>query len=350
MLVSLYWDAQPRPRLGGVRLGECGWVGGTVRGAGRAATSGGGPGARYRRQVYESTGPAGRARAGSFGAVLGGLLPPLLAAACSAAIVWLTWRIFVLTTTGQLLDDAAWKGSQFGRERLFSVARPVLDVVSIPFLVIVVVAAFVLAAVQRRWSIAVAAVVLLAGANVTTQLLKEQVLTRPDLGLTDRLMNSLPSGHTTVAASVAAAALLIAPARWRGPVALAGFSYAALTGLGTLIGGWHRPADVVAAYAVAACWYFLIEAARVARLRALPRGYGDAPPGNASAWLLWLAGLGGVAALIGGVLTFTQLPAVEPAGLVLAYLTSCAGVVAAAAVAMVAMLAMRPYGRAKQRP
>lgn len=289
-----------------------------------------------------STASAGRA---PIGGVLRGLMPPLLAAALSGVIVWLTWRLFVTTGTGQLLDDTAWQGSEYGRERLFSVARPVLDLVSMPFLAGAVIAAFVLAALQRRWSIAIAAVVLLGGANVTTQLLKEVLLMRPDLDLTELLTNSLPSGHTTAAASVAATALLIAPDRWRGAVALGGFCYAALTGLGTLIGGWHRPADVLAAYAVVAFWYFLVEAARTLRWVPLPRGYGDAPPGNASTWLWWLGGLGGVAALIGGVLTFTQLPDVARAGQVLAYLSACAGVVAAAAIATAAMLVMRPHYR-----
>src|SRR5699024_822394 len=179
--------------------------------------------------------------------------------------------------------------------------EPVVRVISEPFLVLAALAAFIIAASQRRWSVAIAATVMLGGANVTTLVLKEQLLNRPDFGLTERPVNTLPSGHTTAAAAVAATALLIAPARWRGPVALAGAGYAGATGIGTLVLGWHRPSDIVAAYAVAAVWYFLIEAARGLRLRALPRGYGEAPAGNASAWLWFGAGAGVLLGVAGAV-------------------------------------------------
>lgn len=70
--------------------------------------------------------------------------------------------------------------------------------------------------------------------------------------------NSLPSGHTTVAASVAAAALIVAPRSARPVVALIGGLYAATMGVATMSLGWHRPSDAVAAFAVVAAWTLLL--------------------------------------------------------------------------------------------
>ena len=61
-------------------------------------------------------------------------------------------------------------------------------------------------------------------------------------------LNSLPSGHTTLAASAAAAVFLMSSPRWRPFVGFAGGTFAIASGASTLINQWHRPADVVAAF------------------------------------------------------------------------------------------------------
>ncbi|WP_434081637.1 hypothetical protein [Sanguibacter sp. Z1732] len=81
------------------------------------------------------------------------------------------------------------------------------------------------------------------------------------------------------------------------------------------------------------------------RLRPLPRGYGEAPAGNASAWLWFIAGAGVLVGITGGILTFTQVPGVDFSAQVLAYLTAGAGMMGVAALSMAAMLGMRPYHR-----
>ncbi|NLF04936.1 MAG: phosphoesterase PA-phosphatase, partial [Actinomycetales bacterium] len=70
-----------------------------------------------------------------------GLVLGLLTAVLASAAVWLTWRVFVTTAEGQRVDQAAMDGAQFGRTRLWQVAEPVLEVVSVPALGIVLVAA-----------------------------------------------------------------------------------------------------------------------------------------------------------------------------------------------------------------
>ncbi len=135
---------------------------------------------------------------------------------------------------------------------------------------------------RRRWAVSIAAVALVAGANVTTQVLKHEVFHRlPGAGV-----NSLPSGHTTASLSLVLAALLVAPSTWRKVVMpLAGF-IGTFVAAGTIAGHWHRPADVIAGQAVCLGWAALVLAfvVLVQRREPLTRGRGIHH--------LWLALLG----------------------------------------------------------
>lgn len=164
------------------------------------------------------------------------------------------WWVFVTTRTGQVLEQAALEGSELGASRLWLVAEPVLEVISLPFVALVLLAAMLLAVVRRRVLLAVQVAVLMAGANLSTQVLKHVVLDRPDLDVGDRLANALPSGHTTAAASVSVALLLVLPPRFRPVTAVLGVVYTVATGISTLVGQWHRPSDVVAAVLVVGTW------------------------------------------------------------------------------------------------
>ncbi|WP_413450815.1 phosphatase PAP2 family protein [Georgenia phoenicis] len=177
-----------------------------------------------------------------------------LTAVLAAVGVLAVWWLFVTTSLGQRVESTTLDGSRIGRWRLSEGSQTVLDVVSVPFLVVVILVGVVVALLRRQWRAALAVPVLVGGANVTTQVLKYEVLTRPDLGISDAVANSLPSGHTTVAGTVAAVALLVAPPRWRWAVALAGWAYAGGTGLATMVNGWHRASDVAAAMLVVLLW------------------------------------------------------------------------------------------------
>src|SRR5690606_1158915 len=118
---------------------------------------------------------ASRVRVASrFGFVLG-----LATTVLSLAGVWLVWKVFVTTAEGQRVDQAAMDGAQFGRTRLWQIAEPVLEIVSVPALAIVVVAAMSIAVLRRRWMLALQIAALVIGANLTTQGLKYLVLDRP---------------------------------------------------------------------------------------------------------------------------------------------------------------------------
>ncbi len=124
--------------------------------------------------------------------------------------------------------------------------------VSIGAVLAVSVVCVVLAILRGRVRLAVTALVVIAGANVTTQLLKEVVLERSQLDVI--APNSLPSGHTTVVAGAVGAMLLVSPWALRPLVVVAGAFAVMLTGASTVVAGWHRPADIVAALAVCLAW------------------------------------------------------------------------------------------------
>lgn len=212
-----------------------------------------------------------------------------------SAGTWLCWRYFVDTQEGQLIDDAALRGSVIGQNLLWRAAEPVLDVVSFSFVVLVLAAAALIAVMRRRWLLAIQVTVLVGGANLTTQALKHAALDRPQLADTGGgIANSLPSGHTTVAASVAAALVLVVPRTIRPLVAVLAAGYTAATGIATVIGGWHRPSDAVAAVTVVLAW-----AGLTVTLTAMvsPERHRPGPPaGKSTALAVGLLGTGGAVA------------------------------------------------------
>ncbi|MGW9403395.1 phosphatase PAP2 family protein [Arthrobacter sp. NPDC055585] len=178
----------------------------------------------------------------------------LFAALLAAAGAAVTYFGFVRTTTGQLADESAWREAELVAPGTRLPALKFLD--SLP-LASVFIAIGVIVAVtlyRRRLSPAVIAVSTMAGANLATQLLKNLLLDRPDRGVITLAFNSLPSGHTTMAASAMAVVFLVSSPRWRPTVAALGGTYAVLAGSATFFNLWHRPADVVAAFfVVSAC-------------------------------------------------------------------------------------------------
>lgn len=177
----------------------------------------------------------------------------LLAVVCGLLLVGL-YVLMVRTGWGQRLDDDALDG-RTTREVVVRATDRLLDTISITSLVASGGVIVLVAIARLRPHVAVVAVGVVGGANVTTQLLKRS-LSRPDLaGGPDALGGpSFPSGHSTVAMSLAVALLLVVPARFRAVTAAAVLGYAALIGTGTVTAGWHRPSDVLGGYLVAIGW------------------------------------------------------------------------------------------------
>lgn len=111
---------------------------------------------------------------------------------------------------------------------------------------------------------ALAAAVVVAGANVTTQVLKIALAHpryQPVLGADQLGAVSFPSGHATAAASIAIAFLFVVPAGIRPVVAAVGTCLVAAVGFSVTILAWHYPSDVLGGILVASGWGFAVLAA-----------------------------------------------------------------------------------------
>lgn len=126
---------------------------------------------------------------------------------------------------------------------------PPLNLVSIPSvavaLAIVGVIAFAVHGIRRALVVTIVPVF----AIVASQLLKQQLLTRPALFELD-LPNTFPSGHMTVFTAITAALIWAVPAKGRAVVALCCAALLGVAGWQLLAFGWHRPSDVLGAVAL----------------------------------------------------------------------------------------------------
>ena len=159
------------------------------------------------------------------------------------------WLLGVRTALGQLLDSVAMEAVRERADVGFWASAALAKVVSEPVLVVGALFVMGIAAVRRRLDLGFRALLFFVLANGATQILKV-TLSRPDTSVGYTLVNSLPSGHVTVVATMVVALLVVLPKRAVGPVAVAGSLLSALVGIAVISLGWHRPADVVAAFAV----------------------------------------------------------------------------------------------------
>jgi membrane-associated phospholipid phosphatase len=124
---------------------------------------------------------------------------------------------------------------------------------------------------------ALAALLVVVGANVTTQLLKA-LLAHPRVKLAiggDPFEpNTFPSGHTTAVASLAVAYAFVVPAALRGLALALGGALALAVGCSVVVIAWHYPSDVLGAYLVVACWGFAVLAVMRTIAPGRPRGAG----------------------------------------------------------------------------
>ncbi len=154
---------------------------------------------------------------------------------------------FVMTRTGQGIDQSAFNGARLGQRTVAPVALTLLDAIPITGVAIAVVVAIIVVMFRRNFRVLVVGVVAAGLANVATQLVKNVFLARPDLGVSGYAENSLPSGHTTLAASAALVVFLVSSPRFRPLVGVVGAIFATAVGVATLANQWHRPSDVIAA-------------------------------------------------------------------------------------------------------
>lgn len=265
----------------------------------------------------------------------------------ATALVGLHW-VFVTRARGQYVDAVSLAGASIGFRHIDDLVYAVLDVVSVATVIAGIVLIGVVALVRRRFVLAAATAILVVGANVTTQVLKRLVLDRPDLvdlypgEVVGSVNNTMPSGHTTVAMSVAVAFVLVVPGRVRGLVAVLATGYAAVTGVGTLAARWHRPSDVVAACCVVGLWAAVVGAFAVAKK--VPRRTARDSAGRAVPFLAVVGVL--LLAAGAGCLALTWMT--DPSGIgrtahFVAYAGGAAGIAGSCAVVMAGVLAFAPW-------
>lgn len=229
---------------------------------------------------------------------------------CLAGLL-LSYRFYIKTTTGQFIDESALVEAAVVSQRIGVQSAQLLDLLPVTSVVLAVVVVLFVTLARRRWKAAGIALAAMAAANFSTQLIKAGLPDRPDLGVNTLALNSLPSGHSTLAASAAAAVFLVVSPRWRPAAAFVGGSYAIIAGISTLINQWHRPSDVVAAFFIVSFWTAL---AALLILRSGPRW--NVWLGSGSHWASsrWWTGWSVLAAVLAGVVATLVLRHVTGTG------------------------------------
>jgi hypothetical protein len=224
----------------------------------------------------------------------------VLSAVCVAAVIIL-YLVFVRTEHGQIIDNKPVRQRTVVDQDTLDVANRVLETITFSSLALAAGGLVFVALIRERLLLAFAVGTAILGANVTSEVLKHAVLGRPALADTARAYaNTYPSGHATVAMSLAVGAVLVVPRRLRAAAAVAGGAYAAAVSSAILVTARHRPSDVAAAAFVAVGW-----GAAAAGVLVWRRGTGRdlpsfrAPRVRASTWLL--AFVGAIALVVVGL-------------------------------------------------
>ncbi len=259
----------------------------------------------------------------------------IVAAGCVVATA-VVYALAVLTVRGQDLDSSAFGNlSPTFNPEAFDATDSLLSTISFASVALIGALIVALALVRGRGDLAAAAVLLLGGANITTQILKA-VLPRPDLldDASDAAGGSFPSGHVTVAMSLAMAFTLVSPRAVRPLVATAGTLYAGGVGIAVIALDWHRPSDVIGAYLVVTAW----GAAAAGLVGAGRSGRGRSP--GAERVAAWAAALLVVAfAVVAGVTAADRFDVLSVVDDRTAFAAASIAVGAAAAVTMMLFFA-----------
>lgn len=183
----------------------------------------------------------------------------LVAAALSVALTVLITYRSLATVPGQNLDSLTRFAVSRGKRYLFGADTAALDTISMGALVALTGVVILVAVIRKRGELGLRVLVLVIGANLTTQILKHWLLHRPDLGVDYAgLPNSLPSGHTTVAMTAAIGIVLVTPPKWRSPAVFIGWLTASFVGISVMLNQWHRLSDVLTAILIAAAWGLIL--------------------------------------------------------------------------------------------
>ncbi|WP_331281147.1 phosphatase PAP2 family protein [Rhodococcus sp. UNC363MFTsu5.1] len=178
-------------------------------------------------------------------------LPGATIAAMSAIALMVVHSVFVTTEGGQLVDQQVMRAANAAPDSWHEAGFALLGAVNAPFIAAAIGAIVLIGLIRRRPRSIVVALAVIAGANLTTQVVK-QLLDRPYLGWGAH--NTLPSGHVTVITSLAVGLAMVLTPGSRSAAAALTCAAAAAAGSAVMICQWHRPSDVIAAVLVVVGW------------------------------------------------------------------------------------------------
>lgn len=203
----------------------------------------------------------------------------LLLAVVGSATVAVTYVLAVLDRTGRHADNHVLHAAMVVGEPVRDPVLVALDVAA-PLVTVAMLVVVVLAWRRGFRGRAAAAAGIVLGSQAIVQLLKS-LLPSP------AGENTLPSGHVTVALTAVVALIVLVP-RWTGPLLAAGVPAVVLTAVATMLVGWHRPSDIVAAGAVvAAVGGFTLAVAEMRRTTPEPRARIGTTQAGADASTTW---------------------------------------------------------------
>lgn len=161
---------------------------------------------------------------------------------------------FVGTSIGQELDEVSFQEFSYQFMTYTDQTSSLLDSIPAAAGIIAAVGILFVLVWKHRFLPALVGLGMALGANISSQVLKNYIIVKPDLGIQEALINSAPSGHTTFAAASGLALFLASPKRFRPTVALLSMFFTVAAGYSTVINGWHRPGDVVTSIALTGLW------------------------------------------------------------------------------------------------
>lgn len=161
----------------------------------------------------------------------------------TAAAFGLVYALAVRTGAGQRWDAGSFSDVVVLHDAAGGFFRLLRD--SLPLLLAVAVVPAGVAVAARAWRRLAAAAVVLAVSATGARVLRDHVLTRPDLGDNGYPQNSFPSGHVAVAAALCVAFVLLWPGGAGRAVVASWGTVAALSAVANVVTFAHRPADVV---------------------------------------------------------------------------------------------------------
>lgn len=268
----------------------------------------------------------------------------LLALAVASALAAVAvYAIALGTGRGIEVDEAAmlrgWNGLAF--PQVHDAVSGLVHSIDAASLVLAAAGLAALALLRARPWDSLAAVAMIAGPLFTTEYLKPRLGSADPLGGEPfRIVHGIfPSGHATIAMSLALALVFVAPPASRMLAAAAGAVYAGAVGVGLVALGAHYPSDVLGGFLVAASWASLVAAGSTALQRA-DGGGPVLPPDLVEQAKPLAAALAALAMGIAGYLLISHAHQLEFYGRVHTSFFAAAAAIFGAAILLTGLLAL----------